>query len=53
MNTIDKVFNDLKKKKQKAFVAYITAGDPDINSTLKIMQIFQRGSFYLNEYFNN
>ncbi|MBU1083517.1 MAG: tryptophan synthase subunit alpha [Candidatus Omnitrophota bacterium] len=30
MNRIDRTFRRLKKEKKKAFIAYITAGDPDI-----------------------
>jgi tryptophan synthase alpha chain len=33
MNRIDKKFRELKKYRQKAFIAYITAGDPDLATT--------------------
>ncbi|MFC1807759.1 tryptophan synthase subunit alpha [Candidatus Omnitrophota bacterium] len=33
MNRIDKKFNELKREKKKAFIAYICAGDPDIDIT--------------------
>lgn len=36
MNRIDKKFRELKKNKKKAFIAYITAGDPDLSMTKKI-----------------
>ncbi len=36
MNRIDKVFKDLKQKGQKAFIPYITAGDPDLRTTKRI-----------------
>ncbi len=37
MNRIDKKFRELKKEKRKAFVAYITAGDPGLEVTKKIV----------------
>lgn len=36
MNRIDKKFIELKKKKKKAFVVYITAGDPNLSMTGKL-----------------
>ncbi len=33
MNRIDQKFQQLKKAKQKAFIAFITAGDPDLATT--------------------
>lgn len=33
MNRIDQKFKDLKKAKKKAFIAFITAGDPDLKTT--------------------
>jgi len=32
-NRIDQKFKDLKKAKKKAFIAFITAGDPDLKTT--------------------
>jgi tryptophan synthase alpha chain len=37
MNRINKTFRRLKKEKKKAFVPYITAGDPDIRTTKKLV----------------
>lgn len=37
MNRIDKKFKKLKSQKKKAFIAYITAGDPDLSMTKKIV----------------
>ncbi len=37
MNRIDKKFKELRKQKKKAFIAYITAGDPNLNMTKKIV----------------
>jgi len=42
MNRIDQTFKKLKSKKEKAFVAYITAGDPDLKVTMEIFKIFDR-----------
>ena len=33
MNKIDKKFQELKKQKRKAFIAFISAGDPDLKTT--------------------
>jgi len=35
-NRIDEKFADLKKRGEKAFVAYVTAGDPDLKTTQEI-----------------
>lgn len=40
MNRIDTIFKKLKEKKEKAFVSYISAGDPDISVTLTVMELF-------------
>lgn len=37
MNRIDKKFKELKKKRKKAFIAYITAGDPSLVQTEKLV----------------
>lgn len=42
MNRIDKRFADLKAKGRKAFVAYITAGDPSLESTVNLVGEFDR-----------
>jgi tryptophan synthase alpha chain len=36
MNRIDKKFKELKRLRKKAFIAYITAGDPDLSTTKRI-----------------
>lgn len=38
MNRIDRAFKNLKREKRKAFIPYITAGDPDIRTTEKIIE---------------
>ena len=44
MNRIDKIFRQLKEKNRKAFIVYITAGDPDLEDTLKlVLEMEKRG----------
>jgi tryptophan synthase alpha chain len=38
MNRIDRKFKELKKEKKKAFIAYLTAGDPNLDMTKKIVR---------------
>lgn len=38
MRRIEKMFADLKKKQEKAFIAYITAGDPDYGTTEALLK---------------
>ena len=40
MNRLTKRLTELKKQNKKALVAYLVAGDPDIESTLQLMQLF-------------
>lgn len=42
MNRIDKKFSDLKKNKEKAFIAFITAGYPSLGVTEKLIYEFAR-----------
>lgn len=42
MNRIDRAFTGLKKEKKKAFISYVTAGDPDLETTEKIVVELQR-----------
>lgn len=37
MNLLEKKFKELKKNKKKAFIVYITAGDPDLNTTSRLI----------------
>ena len=41
MNRLEKKFSELKKLEQKAFIAYITAGDPSLDSTVKLVKEFE------------
>ena len=38
MNSIDALFQQLKAQKRKAFIPFITAGDPDLDTTLALVQ---------------
>ncbi|MBN2412535.1 tryptophan synthase subunit alpha [candidate division KSB1 bacterium] len=38
MNRLNTHFNNLKNKNEKALILYITAGDPNINTTFEIMK---------------
>ncbi|MHB9028898.1 MAG: tryptophan synthase subunit alpha [Candidatus Latescibacterota bacterium] len=42
MNRIDQKFRDLKKHSRKAFIAYITAGDPSLEYTARLVLEFER-----------
>lgn len=42
MNRIDKKFQELKKAKKKAFIAFITAGYPNLNITEKLIYAFEK-----------
>lgn len=42
MNRIDKKFMELKKKNQKAFIAFVTAGFPDLKTTQALVEEFSR-----------
>lgn len=37
MNRIDLKFSQLKEKNEKALIPFITAGDPDLETTVKIV----------------
>lgn len=42
MNRIDRCFKDLRKRGGKAFIAYITAGDPDLATTRRLVLELER-----------
>ena len=48
-NRIDQKFKELKKKKKKAFIAYITAGDPNLKTTEELVLAFERSGADLVE----
>ena len=39
MNRLSKRLSDIKKNNNKALVAYLVAGDPDIETTLELMTV--------------
>ena len=49
MNRINKTFDRLKKEKRRAFIPYITAGDPDIATTKKIVMSLEKAGADLIE----
>lgn len=49
MNRIDKKFNELKRKRKKAFIVYVTAGDPDMNVTKKLVPELEKNGVDLIE----
>ncbi|MBF0523048.1 MAG: tryptophan synthase subunit alpha [Candidatus Omnitrophica bacterium] len=42
MNRIDQKFQELRKKNKKAFIAFITAGDPSLEVTKKLVVSFEQ-----------
>ena len=45
MNRIDKCFEDLKSRGEKAVITFITAGDPNITTTEKtVLEMFDKGA---------
>lgn len=42
MNRVDKKFRDLKNKKKPAFIPFITAGDPDLQTTKALILEFEK-----------
>jgi tryptophan synthase alpha chain len=45
MNPIDTLFNQLRSKCRKAFIPFITAGDPDLDATVKLLrEVCRRGA---------
>lgn len=42
MNRIEKKFKQLRREKKKAFVAFVTAGDPSLTTTYKLALEFSR-----------
>lgn len=49
MNKIEKTFVELKKKKQTAFIPFVTVGDPDLHTTLDILNELQKAGANLIE----
>ena len=49
MNAIDQVFEGLRAKKRRAFMPFITAGDPDLNGTTALIKELTRSGASLIE----
>lgn len=43
MNRIERIFGDLQSRGQKALMPFITAGDPDIETTADLLPAIERG----------
>jgi tryptophan synthase alpha chain len=41
-NRIEQKFNQLRQQKRKAFIAFVTAGDPDLETTAKLVLEFEK-----------
>lgn len=42
MNGIERTFEELRAQGRKAFIAYITAGDPDLDATVRLIHELER-----------
>ncbi len=42
MSRIEQKFKELRKKKEKAFIVFITAGDPSLEKNLKLVHAFEK-----------
>lgn len=49
MNRIDEKFAALKKQRKAALIPFVTAGDPDLDTTLEILRALERGGADLIE----
>jgi tryptophan synthase alpha chain len=49
VNRIEHCFNELKSKKQKALIAFITAGDPDMETTERVFGVLEKNGADLIE----
>lgn len=49
MNSVCEKFAELKAKKEKAFIAYITCGDPDLKTTARLVMELERSGVDLVE----
>ncbi|MDP3804613.1 MAG: tryptophan synthase subunit alpha, partial [Candidatus Omnitrophota bacterium] len=50
MNRIDKKFKELKRQKQKALIVYITAGDPNLAATEKLVIALEKSGADIIEF---
>jgi tryptophan synthase alpha chain len=49
MGRIEEKFNELKKRGEAALIPFVTAGDPDLATTLEIMRALEKGGADLIE----
>jgi tryptophan synthase alpha chain len=49
MNPIDSVFQHLRAQGRKAFIPFVTAGDPDVGATARLLREFEAGGASLIE----
>ncbi len=49
MNRIEQIFNDLKSRRQKALMPFITAGDPDLETTAALLPEIERSGAHIVE----
>lgn len=49
MNRIDQKFRELRNERKKAFIAFVTAGDPDLKTTEKLVLAFERAGIDIIE----
>ena len=50
MNRIDKKFAELRRQKRKGFIAYVCAGDPNLNATAELALAFERAGVDIVEF---
>ena len=49
MDRLTKLFQDVKKNNRKVFIPFITAGYPDLESTVKLISAIEKGGADLIE----
>jgi len=49
MSAIDTLFRELRSRKQKAFMPFVTAGDPDVQFTADVLRTFANNGSHLAE----
>jgi len=49
MNRIDQTFQQLKQEQKKAFIAFITAGDPNLDTTYDLVLAFEKAGVDMME----
>lgn len=49
INRIDEKFSVLKRRRERALIPFVTAGDPDLKTTLEILSVLERGGADLIE----